>query len=72
MKEKTNNVWSIDKTLVETEEWVGSVIRKCSVNNVFWKILEMQDTNIRDPHTAKPKLAAVKIFHVHSFVVLYN
>ena len=72
MKEKTNNVWSIDKTLVETEESVGSVIRKCSVNNVFWKILEMQDTNIRHAHTAKPKLAAVKIFHVHSFVVLYN
>ena len=72
MKEKTNNVWSIDKTLVETEESVGSVIRKCSVNNVFWKILEMQDTNIRDARTAKLKLASVEIFHVHSFVVLYN
>ena len=72
MKEKTNNVWSIDKTLVETEESVGSVIRKCSVNNVFWKILKMQDTNIRDARTAKLKLASVEIFHVHSFVVLYN
>ena len=72
MKEKTNTVWSIDKTLVETEESVGSVIRKCSVNNVFWKILEMQDTNIRDARTAKLKLASVEIFHVHSFVVLYN
>ena len=39
-KEKTNKVWSIDKTLVGMEESAGAVIRGCSVNKMFWKIVE--------------------------------
>ena len=70
-KRKTNNVWSVDKTLVETEESAGAVIRKCSVNNVFWKIWQMQDSNMRDASTIKLNLAAI-IFHVHSFVSLFS
>ena len=40
MKEKTNKVWSLDKTWVGTEESAGAVIQRCSVHKVFWKIAE--------------------------------
>ena len=40
MKEKTNKVWSIDKTLVGMEESAGAVIWGCSVNKMSWKIVE--------------------------------
>ena len=42
MKEK---VWSMDKTLVGTEESAGAVIQMCSVNKVFWKIVENSQEN---------------------------
>ena len=35
MKKKTRKVWSMDKTLVGTDESAGRVIQKCSVNKVF-------------------------------------
>ena len=38
MMEKTKKVWSMDKTLVGMEESAGAVIRRCSVNKVFWKV----------------------------------
>ena len=38
-------VWSMDKTLVGTEESVGAVIRMCSVNKDFWKIAENSQEN---------------------------
>ena len=37
MKEKTNKVWSMDKTLVRMEESARAVILRDSVNKVFWK-----------------------------------
>ena len=40
MKEKTNKVWSTDKTLVKTHESAGAVIRRCFVNKIFSKIME--------------------------------
>ena len=40
MKEKTNKVWSMDKTLVGTEESAVAVNRRCSVNKTFGKILQ--------------------------------
>ena len=39
MKEKTNKVWSMDKTLVGTKESAGRVIWRCSLNKVFKKIV---------------------------------
>ena len=40
MKEKTNKGWSMDKTLVGMEKPAGTIIQRCSVNKVFWKIVE--------------------------------
>ena len=40
MKEETKKVWSMDKTLVGMEESAEAVIRRCSVNKTFWKILQ--------------------------------
>ena len=34
MNEKTNKVWSMDKTLVVTEESAGAVIQGCYVNKI--------------------------------------
>ena len=45
MKEKTNKVWSMDETLVGTEESAVAVIRRCSVNKAFWKILQNSQEN---------------------------
>ena len=45
MKEKTKKVWSMDKTLVGTEESAVAVNRRCSVNKTFWKILENSREN---------------------------
>ena len=46
MKEKTNKVWSMDKTLVGMKESAGAVIQSCSVNKAFWKIEENSQENI--------------------------
>ena len=35
-----NKVWSVDRTLVRTEESAGAFIRRCSVNKVFKKIAQ--------------------------------
>ena len=40
MKEKNEKVWSVDKTLVGTDESRGAVTPRCSVNKVFWKIVQ--------------------------------
>ena len=40
MKEKPEKVYSMDKTLLGTEESAGAVIPSCSVNKVFWKIAQ--------------------------------
>ena len=40
MKEKMNKVWSMDKILVGMEESARAVCHRCSVNKVFWKIVE--------------------------------
>ena len=42
---KMNKVWSMDKTLVGTEESAGAVIQRCSVTKVFWKIAENSQEN---------------------------
>ena len=48
IKEKTNKVWSMDKTLVGTDESAGADILKCSVNKVFWKIAQNSLQNTCD------------------------
>ena len=45
MKEKTKTLWSMNKTLVVTEESAGAVICKCSVNKAFWQILQNSQEN---------------------------
>ena len=44
MKKKTNKVWSMDKTLVVTEESAGAVTWRCFVNKVAEKWLK--DTEV--------------------------
>ena len=72
MKEKTNNVCLIDKTLVGTEESARAVTWSCSVNNVFWKIWEIKDTNMRDVSTVKLMLFQSFIFLIFSYVAIKN
>ena len=39
----------MNKSLIGTEEAAGAVIRRCSVNKVFWKIAE----NLRENNCAR-------------------
>ena len=42
---KKNKVPSMNKSLVGMEESAGAVIERCSVNEVFWKIVENSQWN---------------------------
>ena len=35
----------MDKTLIGTEKSAGAVIRSCSVNNLFWKVVQNLQEN---------------------------
>ena len=45
MKEKTNKVRSVDKTLVGTEESTEAVNWRCSINKAFGKIVQTSQEN---------------------------
>ena len=43
MKEETKKVWSVNK--IRTEESAGAVVRRCSVDKMFFKILQNSQEN---------------------------
>ena len=38
-------MWSLNKTLVETKQSAGAIIRRCSVNKILWKIRQNSQEN---------------------------